>query len=665
MKKTLLSLFSILILAHSFAQNVGIGTATPAPSAKLDITSTNSGLLVPRVALTMTSAPGPVTAPANSLLVYNTATVADVTPGYYYWTGTAWARLATGSSTSWDINGNTGITGANFLGTINAADLMFRTANVERMRVTTAGNVGVGLNNPGYGLELNGTFGFGNGVAGTYRSRTETRNDAGQIATQSGMFETSAPVNYPTGASSWWHLIDVRHSNSANNYALQISGSFFDQDLYFRKTNNNGAQAWSRILTSTTGWTTIGNGGTNAATNFIGTTDGIDFVTRTNNIERMRVTSAGSVGIGIAAPTQRLDVQGGNARINNAFIGDVGHGAAWAGFANSSQANTVSYSLLASSDGNFTFLNKRLTGIGYIGFRINNGDVAVINEAGNMGIGTTTPAANARLQVVGGAIMPQTGNNTQSGIYFPPNPGGGGGDEAYIRHYVEAGENTKLVIANVNDSDDDIAIVTGLGTQERINVNGNGTVRLNRSVFYDCNDCGSTTGYDLTDGAGGNWGDLAIQGRVLSTNSNLHLSPPGGSRVIINSVYRSAGGGAGTTGLDIEDGGIRMRKNYMYFQRFLYCGGCYGVGSATYDLGNWDFCAVAQVGFRNTNSTTDEDDDVQCAVYPTAEGGAGEQTNYTSYYTYQFNARPAWRMYFEAFADTNGITCAASCWNLD
>lgn len=512
MKKILLAFFSILLASHSFSQNVGIGTATPAASAKLDVSSTNSGLLIPRVALTITTSPLPITAPATSLLVYNTAAVADVTPGYYYWDGAVWARLATTApSTDWNINGNTGITGTNFLGTINAADLMFRTTNIERMRVTTGGNV----------------------------------------------------------------------------------------------------------------------------------------------------------GIGITAPTQRFDVQGGNARINNAFIGDVGHGALWAGFANSSQIGTGSYTLLASGDGNYTLINKSLTGTGYIGFRINNNDVAVINEAGNMGIGTNAPVANARLQVVGGAIMPQTGNTTQSGIYFPPNPGAGGGDEAYIRHYVEAGENTKLVIANINDPDDDVAILTGLTAQERININGNGTVRLNRSVFYDCNDCGSTTGYDLADAAGANWGDLVIQGRVLSTNSNLHLSPPGGSRVVINSTYRSAGGAAGTTGLDIEDGGIRMRKNYMYFQRYLYCGGCYGVGSATYDLGNWDFCAVAQVGFRNTNSTTDEDDDVQCAVFPTAHGGAGEQTNYTSYYTYQFNAKPAWRMYFEAFADTNGITCAASCWNLE
>lgn len=134
-----------------------------------------------------------------------------------------------------------------------SGDLRFFTNDVnsftEKMRILSNGNVGIGTTTPGYRLDLNtGTFAFGNGNV-----RTETRNDAGlqgNGGAQSGFFETSAPTNYPAGASSWWHLIDTRHSNNTNNYALQISGSFFDQKLYFRKTNNNAAQAWTEILSS-------------------------------------------------------------------------------------------------------------------------------------------------------------------------------------------------------------------------------------------------------------------------------------------------------------------------------------------------------------------------------------------------------------------------------
>ena len=87
-------------------------------------------------------------------------------------------------------------------------------------------------------------------VWGEYDSRTESRDNAGlqgNAGAKSGFYHTVSPVNYPAGAQDWWHLLDIRHSNPANNYAMQFSGSFFDQNLYFRKTNNNASQAWSKI----------------------------------------------------------------------------------------------------------------------------------------------------------------------------------------------------------------------------------------------------------------------------------------------------------------------------------------------------------------------------------------------------------------------------------
>jgi len=88
---------------------------------------------------------------------------------------------------------------------------------------------------------------------GELDSRTETRNNAGlqgDAGAKSGFYQSSSPVNFPTGAQSWWHLLDVRHSVLNSNYAMQFSGSFFDQNLYFRKTNGNGAQAWSQVLSA-------------------------------------------------------------------------------------------------------------------------------------------------------------------------------------------------------------------------------------------------------------------------------------------------------------------------------------------------------------------------------------------------------------------------------
>lgn len=305
---------------------------------------------------------------------------------------------ATGSNAAQDLG----------LASRSTGNLNFYTNATQRMIVLgTNGNVGIGLTNPLYRFEITngGTFGFGNGTDGVYKSRTETRDNAGlqgNAGAQSGDFETSAPVNYPAGASSWWHLMDTRHSNPANNYALQISGSFFDQRLWFRKTNSNAAQAWSELISTsnlnTTAWALLGNSGTNPAVNFIGTTDVTDWVIRTSNTERARVTAGGAVGIGIPAPTQRLDVQGGNARINNTFLGDVGHGSGWGGFSHSLQNNTTGYALLQSSDGAYTLMNKQNTGSGYLGFRVGNTDYAVITNAGLMGVGITAPTT--KLHVV-------------------------------------------------------------------------------------------------------------------------------------------------------------------------------------------------------------------------------------------------------------------------
>jgi hypothetical protein len=86
--------------------------------------------------------------------------------------------------------------------------------------------------------------------------------------------------------------------------------------------------------------------------------------------------------------------------------------------------------------------------------------------SGNVGIGTTEP--RARLEVAG-AIMPAAGNTDAAGILFPPNPGGGGGDSAWLRYYARTGEATTLEIGVSNDADDNIALISpggvGIGTR--------------------------------------------------------------------------------------------------------------------------------------------------------------------------------------------------------
>ncbi len=61
--------------------------------------------------------------------------------------------------------------------------------------------------------------------------------------------------------------------------------------------------------TTNPAWMILGNVGTSAATNFLGTADAVDLVIKTSNVEQMRVLSTGNVGIGLIAPTAKLHVQ--------------------------------------------------------------------------------------------------------------------------------------------------------------------------------------------------------------------------------------------------------------------------------------------------------------------------------------------------------------------
>jgi hypothetical protein len=122
-----------LLSAGLHAQSVGIGTANPDPSARLHIEDNARGLLIPNVALTGTNDVTTISNPATSLLVYNTATAGTgataVSPGFYYWDGSQWVRLADGGN-AWLLTGNAGTDPAtNFLGTTDAQPLVIATTN--------------------------------------------------------------------------------------------------------------------------------------------------------------------------------------------------------------------------------------------------------------------------------------------------------------------------------------------------------------------------------------------------------------------------------------------------------------------------------------------------------------------------------------------------------
>lgn len=68
-------------------------------------------------------------------------------------------------------------------------------------------------------------------------------------------------------------------------------------------------------------WTILGNAGTTIGTNFLGTTDNVDFAIRTNNSERIRVKNDGKVGIAESNPSNAALEIGGNLIIGDNYSG--------------------------------------------------------------------------------------------------------------------------------------------------------------------------------------------------------------------------------------------------------------------------------------------------------------------------------------------------------
>lgn len=90
--KVIFSLLVILITSSPCFSQAGISptTSTPNSSAGLDVNFSIQGLLIPRVALLGTANFLPLTAHVAGMVVYNTSSAGDVTPGIYFNNGTRW-----------------------------------------------------------------------------------------------------------------------------------------------------------------------------------------------------------------------------------------------------------------------------------------------------------------------------------------------------------------------------------------------------------------------------------------------------------------------------------------------------------------------------------------------------------------------------------------------
>ncbi len=219
MKKILQLYFLILITySASFAQNIGINAtgAAPAATAMLDISSTTSGLLVPRMTTAQRTA---ITSPALGLLVYDTTL-----GGFWYYDGTTWIPLLI-NTTGWNVTGNNVTNTNNIMGSLNNQPVRLFSNNVERMRIINGSNGEVVLNQPGafayysgdiFSAYANGNnyavngyiSGTGSGISGFFENTSTGTNSTGVLTiatgTGYGLYADATATNRPGifGASS-------------------------------------------------------------------------------------------------------------------------------------------------------------------------------------------------------------------------------------------------------------------------------------------------------------------------------------------------------------------------------------------------------------------------------------------------------------------------------
>jgi hypothetical protein len=125
---------------------------------------------------------------------------------------------------------------------------------------------------------------------------------------------------------------------------------------------------------------------------------------------------------------------------------------------------------------------------------------------------------------VGGAITPSVGNSENNGILFPKDPGGGTGDRAFIRYYVDSGETTRLVIGNSNNPDD------------RVSIYQNGAECL--TVYNGCVGINWTTPGTALHVNGTIWSSgLSVDGPIAGRTKNFCIDHPlDAERSLVHSV---------------------------------------------------------------------------------------------------------------------------------
>jgi hypothetical protein len=254
--------------------SAGVGTTTPDASSLLEIRSTKKGLLIPRMTQVQRNA---IATPATGLLIYQT----NATPGFYYYDGSAWQAVSSGSSSIeyWKKkgssiyynSGNVGVGTASpafkfdINGDINISSLHYlRTNGIRILR----DNPNSGDNNVFLGdySDTVASPGFRNVAVGSYSLATNIGAYNTAVGSTSLMNNSTGSSNAAVGEKALQGNTTGSYNSAVGSGALQNNASGTDniaigfQSLYANTGSDNIAIGYHAQYSNTTGINNIAIG---------------------------------------------------------------------------------------------------------------------------------------------------------------------------------------------------------------------------------------------------------------------------------------------------------------------------------------------------------------------------------------------------------------------